>query len=343
MPVNLSFTVPPGKGNCFVRPSINRRNVARCGCAAAGVSLCVAGSGRVTGAFKENDWRQDDISKASHDSAASCCKHQVSRVCRPYKRAKTFSEFGAPQRRITDILLIFNAVMFAAQLLTKQKLTAAGIKVLRCPKPSTDFCLDACLGSKCAFMYHATHTHSPDCHTTCLIPQAVLEMHFTVLQSNAAIVQGQWWRLVTPAFLHGSLVHLAVNSFSLHNLGPLLETFTGHKRFATVYAAAAVAGCVASFYGAPAKFSLGASGGRCPSCNYEHLLHLYHKITTSKNCLMSSHNRLLQLSIPSCSLGIHLNCRTIISTYCPMISQDHLMQLACNPQYSAAYLCNFGI
>lgn len=46
-------------------------------------------------------------------------------------RAKTFSDFGAPQRRLTDSLLIFNAVMFAAQLLTKQGLTVACAKVPR--------------------------------------------------------------------------------------------------------------------------------------------------------------------------------------------------------------------
>jgi len=44
-------------------------------------------------------------------------------------RAKGSSEFGAPQRRVTDSLLVLNAVMFAAQLLTKQGLTAWGAKV----------------------------------------------------------------------------------------------------------------------------------------------------------------------------------------------------------------------
>jgi len=47
-------------------------------------------------------------------------------------RAKGSSEFGAPQRRVTDSLLVLNAVMFAAQLLTKQGLTAWGAKVRVC-------------------------------------------------------------------------------------------------------------------------------------------------------------------------------------------------------------------
>ena len=78
-------------------------------------------------------------------------------------------------------------------------------------------------------------------------------------QVNALILQGQWWRLVTPAFLHGNLVHLAVNCYSLYSLAPIVETLSGGPRLAAVYLAAAVAGNVASFYGSAAP-SLGASG-----------------------------------------------------------------------------------
>lgn len=38
-------------------------------------------------------------------------------------------DFGHPSRRATDILLVANALMFGLQLLTKQGLTAWGIKV----------------------------------------------------------------------------------------------------------------------------------------------------------------------------------------------------------------------
>lgn len=100
------------------------------------------------------------------------------------------------------------------------------------------------------------------CETQCIdcgLCSVVCKLGFGVLQSNAAIASGQWWRLFTPAFLHANLVHLAVNNFSLHNLGPLLETVSGRPRFAIVYAVAAVGGCVASYYGTT-NLSLGASG-----------------------------------------------------------------------------------
>ncbi|KAL3133340.1 hypothetical protein ABBQ38_007214 [Trebouxia sp. C0009 RCD-2024] len=181
MPLNVSFSAKMGKGDFLLPPRFSKQHVVRCcGCAAAAGSLCMAGFGRP--------------------------RRPLSRRRGVAPRANTFSDFGAPQRRVTDSLLVFNAVMFAAQLLTKQGLTVAGAK------------------------------------------------------SNVAIANGQWWRLITPAFLHGNLVHLAVNSLSLHNLGPILETVSGRPRFAIVYAAAAFSGCVASYYGCPTKLSLGASG-----------------------------------------------------------------------------------
>ena len=51
---------------------------------------------------------------------------------------------------------------------------------------------------------------------------------------NSLITAGQYWRLVTPAFLHANLIHLAVNCYSLNNLGPSVEMQSGGKRFAAV-------------------------------------------------------------------------------------------------------------
>lgn len=76
---------------------------------------------------------------------------------------------------------------------------------------------------------------------------------------NASIVQGEWWRLITPTFLHGGIIHLAVNSLALHNLGPTLENLSGRPRFLAVYGVAGFSGVVASCLGS-ARPSLGASG-----------------------------------------------------------------------------------
>jgi len=76
---------------------------------------------------------------------------------------------------------------------------------------------------------------------------------------NPLIAAGQVWRLATPALLHGSLLHLGVNCYSLNNLGPPAEALLGTRRFACLYAVGAVAGNVASFARNPAP-GVGASG-----------------------------------------------------------------------------------
>jgi len=42
-----------------------------------------------------------------------------------------------------------------------------------------------------------------------------------------AVGLGEWWRLVTSAFLHGGLIHLAFNGILLWRLGSLLERVVG--------------------------------------------------------------------------------------------------------------------
>ena len=61
---------------------------------------------------------------------------------------------------------------------------------------------------------------------------------------NAAIASGQVWRLATPALLHGNLVHLLLNLWSLNVVGPTTENLFGRRRMLAVYIAAGVTGNV---------------------------------------------------------------------------------------------------
>ncbi len=72
------------------------------------------------------------------------------------------------------------------------------------------------------------------------------------------IVQGQYWRLLTPMLLHGSAVHILVNMYALYSLGPSLERYYGHSRFLMLYVLGGFAGNVLSFILTPSP-SLGAS------------------------------------------------------------------------------------
>ncbi|MCW5874628.1 MAG: rhomboid family intramembrane serine protease [Anaerolineales bacterium] len=78
------------------------------------------------------------------------------------------------------------------------------------------------------------------------------------MKVNPLIVQGQWWRLITPILLHASLVHIAFNMYALYALGPELERMFGHFSFFALYLVSGFAGNVLSFVMSDAA-SLGAS------------------------------------------------------------------------------------
>lgn len=58
----------------------------------------------------------------------------------------------------------------------------------------------------------------------------------------------QWWRFVTPIFLHVNLVHLVVNMYGLWSLGPYVERLYGSARFVVIWVVTGVAGVAASYY-----------------------------------------------------------------------------------------------
>jgi len=77
------------------------------------------------------------------------------------------------------------------------------------------------------------------------------------------VLRGQWWRLATPMFLHGSPMHLLVNVMALKNVGGALERAYGRKKTALVYAVAGVGGNLfaCAVEGARSRVvSVGASG-----------------------------------------------------------------------------------
>ena len=60
-----------------------------------------------------------------------------------------------------------------------------------------------------------------------------------------AIDQGDWWRVVTSAFTHVSLVHLVFNMLALLVFGSELERQLGRGRYLTVYLVSALGGAAA--------------------------------------------------------------------------------------------------
>lgn len=74
------------------------------------------------------------------------------------------------------------------------------------------------------------------------------------------------WQVVTYSFLHGNLLHLAVNMLALYMFGSDIERVFGQRRFliyyfACVVTAAAAQLLVAATSGGPPYPTVGASGG----------------------------------------------------------------------------------
>lgn len=76
---------------------------------------------------------------------------------------------------------------------------------------------------------------------------------------SVLIQAGQWWRLITPVFLHIGLMHIVVNSVTVYYIGTQIEMIFGHTRFAVIYLVTAITGNLASFVFLPNTLSAGAS------------------------------------------------------------------------------------
>jgi rhomboid protease GluP len=70
----------------------------------------------------------------------------------------------------------------------------------------------------------------------------------------------QWWRFVTPMFLHVNFLHLIVNMYSLWIVGPYVEKLYGSAKFVVFWVLTGVAGVVASYLTVRPELSVGAIG-----------------------------------------------------------------------------------
>ncbi|HSB52712.1 MAG TPA: rhomboid family intramembrane serine protease [Gemmatimonadales bacterium] len=87
----------------------------------------------------------------------------------------------------------------------------------------------------------------------------LLRLYHFGAKDNASIASGEYWRLLTAAFLHGGIVHILINSWSLYQLGALLEPVLGRSRFLATYLISAVTGSLSS-WAFNSAIGVGASG-----------------------------------------------------------------------------------
>ncbi|HLG09620.1 MAG TPA: rhomboid family intramembrane serine protease, partial [Gaiellaceae bacterium] len=74
------------------------------------------------------------------------------------------------------------------------------------------------------------------------------------------VADGEWWRLITAAFLHYGILHLGMNMLVLWIIGPPLEEYFGHGRYLLVYLVSGLAGSAGALVWSPNALTVGASG-----------------------------------------------------------------------------------
>jgi membrane associated rhomboid family serine protease len=74
------------------------------------------------------------------------------------------------------------------------------------------------------------------------------------------VAQGDWWRLLSAAFLHYGPIHLGMNMLFLWWVGTPVEAYLGRWRFLLVYLVSGLAGSAGALVVTPLSATVGASG-----------------------------------------------------------------------------------
>lgn len=83
---------------------------------------------------------------------------------------------------------------------------------------------------------------------------------FGAMERSGILMYHEYWRFITPIFLHIGLTHFVINSVTLYFIGQQVEAIYGHVRYFFLYLLAGIAGNVASFaFGNANSISAGAS------------------------------------------------------------------------------------
>jgi membrane associated rhomboid family serine protease len=75
-----------------------------------------------------------------------------------------------------------------------------------------------------------------------------------------AVANGDWWRLITAAFLHAGLLHIGLNMLALVWLGAPVERYLGHFQYLALYIVSGLAGSAGALITTPDGITVGASG-----------------------------------------------------------------------------------
>lgn len=127
---------------------------------------------------------------------------------------------------------------------------------------------------------------------------------------NPAIIDGEWWRIISSMFLHIGILHLLMNMLALYYLGTAVERIYGSARFFIIYFLAGIGGGLASF-AFTINVSAGASGaifGLFGALLYFGLIHkkLFFQTMGRSVLFLIGFNIVFGFLVPQIDNGAHL-------------------------------------
>lgn len=127
---------------------------------------------------------------------------------------------------------------------------------------------------------------------------------------NEGILHGEWWRVITSAFLHIGALHFLMNMLALYYLGIFVEQVYGSRRFFIIYFLATISGGLTSF-ALHVNVAAGASGalfGLFGAILYFGVVYRQlFKQTIGKNVIIILLiNLFIGILIPQIDMGAHL-------------------------------------
>jgi rhomboid protease GluP len=94
-----------------------------------------------------------------------------------------------------------------------------------------------------------------------LLSQIQTNLQFELALYGAAVDQGQYYRLLTVALVHGGWLHLIFNMLALLSIGTLIENFYGRNKYIIILLVSLLAGSLTSYlFNPPQTIAVGASG-----------------------------------------------------------------------------------
>jgi membrane associated rhomboid family serine protease len=136
----------------------------------------------------------------------------------------------------------------------------------------------------------------------------IFEEGALVVQSPfGGLADGEWWRLLTAAFLHGNLLHIGMNMFVLWIIGAPVEQAIGRGRFIALYLVAGLAGSAGALVFEPDAITVGASGAIFGILGAALILEWQRSYVLGGQALgLIVFNVIFTFAIPNISIGGHL-------------------------------------